>query len=119
MPDLFAALMGPWGEKRFAVRTSRELLRLYQAATAHRSGMSRREIYRWVVMARTGTDADESDAILRAAERSFASWPADRELRFADVVHYLAVSQYLKKAHRMNTRVDMGRLVNRYIPRDL
>ena len=118
MPDLFAAFV-PWGERRFAVRTSREMLQLYRAVSARRSGMTRREIYRSVVMARTGTGADESDAILNAAERSFASWPTDRELRFADVVHYLAVSQYLKDARRMNTRVDMGRLVNRYIPRDL
>src|ERR1700756_3750390 len=107
-----AAFLLPWRERRYAVRISEELLKLYRLVVSGCSATARREIYRRVVMIRTGADADEARAILVRAERSFASWPANRELRFRDVVHYLAVSEYLVFGNRTSTRIDMGRLIN-------
>ena len=46
-------------------------------------------------MARTGSDLNEAEAVLSWAEQSFASWPTERALTFSDVVHYMAVSEYL------------------------
>jgi hypothetical protein len=67
-------------------------------------------------MAYTGVDEDEADMVLRRAEQSFATWPNERELTFADVVHYVAVSQYLTGDERISTRIDMGRLVAGRVP---
>jgi hypothetical protein len=114
-----ATFLLPWREQRYAVRISEELLKLYHLVVSGCSATARREIYRRVVMIRTGADADEARAILVRAEQSFASWPVNRELRFRDVVHYLAVSEYLVFGNRTSTRIDMGRLINGRIPRHL
>jgi hypothetical protein len=108
-----------WHEVRYATRKGRELLTLYRAVAARQAGLARRELYREIVMTYTGATADEAGSLLVQAERSFASWPTVRELTFTDVVHYLAVSQYLAKEKRKATRVDMGRLIAQRIPKDL
>jgi hypothetical protein len=107
-----------WRERRYATRISQELLSLYRIVAARHAGLPRREIYRKVVMARTG-DPDEARTILSWAKQSFASWPSERELTFIDVVHYLAVSEYLATSGRISTRVNMGRLIAGLIPEDL
>jgi hypothetical protein len=114
-----AAFLLPWRERRHAVRISKELLRLYRLVVSGCSSTARREIYRRVVMIRTGADDDEARAILVRAEQSFATWPANRELRFSDVVHYLAVSEYLVFGNRTSTRIDMRRQISDRIPRHL
>jgi hypothetical protein len=114
-----ATFLLPWRERRYADRISKEMLRLYRRVASDCSATARREIYRRVVMIRTGADADEARAILVRAEQSFATWPADRELRFGDVVHYLAVSEYLALGNRTSTRIDMGRVINDEIPKHL
>jgi len=116
--ELVSSLLS-WRESRYAAQTSRDLLKLYWIVAASHSGLSRREIYRKVVMARTGADAEAAEAVLRGAEHSFASWPTDRALTFSDVVHYLAVSEYLTFDTRVGTRIDMGQLVAARIPPDL
>jgi hypothetical protein len=116
--QMLATLL-PWQEIRYAKRTSRDLLELYRAVVARYPGMPRREIYRRVVMAHTGAGPDDAGSILLQAERSFASWPTDRDLTFTDVAHYLVVSQYLADEKRVATRTDMGRAVASQIPKDL
>lgn len=106
-------------ESRYVMQMTRELLQLYRIVAAAHPGLARRDTYRKVVMARTGCDDYEADAVLRRAEQSFANWPSVRDLTFADVVHYLAVSEYLTDEDRIATRIDMGRLVAGRIPRDL
>jgi len=113
------ALPLSWREARYAAKTSDALLRQYWIVAAIHGGSPPREIYRRVVMARAGCDADEAGAVLRRAEQSFASWPTERELTFCDVVHYIAVSEYLAARERISTRIDMGRVIASRIPEDL
>ena len=108
-----------WREGRHAAEVSRELLKLYWIVTASHPGLPRREIYRHIVMARTGADADDAEKVLVRAEESFAAWPAERDLTFSDVVHYLAVSEYLAVGDRTATRIHMGHVVSRLIPQNL
>jgi hypothetical protein len=106
-------------ESRYARETTRELLRLHWIVSASHPGLPRRIIYRKVVMARTGCDEYDADMMLRRAEQSFASWPTERDLTFSDVVHYLAVSEYLTTDDRLATQINMGKLVAGRVPADL
>jgi len=116
--ELAASLVSP-RESRHVAAITRELLKLHRIVSAGDPGLARRDIYRKVVMARTGADPDEADSLLRRAEQSFATWPKTRELTFADVVHYLAVWEYLKKDDRIGTRINMGLLIAGRVPADL
>jgi hypothetical protein len=116
--ELFASLFS-WREAQYAAQVSREMLKLYQIVSASHPGLPRRAIYKKVVIARTGADQDAAEAVLVRAEQSFASWPTDRALTFSDVVHYMAVTEYLAIDDRMATRIDMGRLVAGRIPENL
>jgi hypothetical protein len=116
--ELAASLVSP-RESRYVAAIVRELLKLHWIVSASHPGLPRREIYKKVVMARTGADEDEANSILRRAEQSFALWPKERELTFADVVHYMAVSEYLTGDDRFATRIDMGRLIAGRVPADL
>lgn len=84
-----------WREKRFAVRICKELLRLYRIVSAREPLLSGRPLYHEIVAAFNGGDHAHAAAVLTSAEQSFAIWPVERPLRFADVVHYLAVSEFL------------------------
>ena len=106
-------------ETRYASETSRELLELYWIVSASHPGLARREIYQQVVMARTGANVEDAETLLVRAEQSFATWPTERELTFCDVVHYLAVSEFLAAGSRIGTRINMGRLVAGRIPQRL
>ena len=107
-------------ERHSATVCCRELLKLYHSVAAEHPGQDRSVLYRQVVMSRTGHDAAAANAVLRAAEESFASWPASRELNFRDVVHYLSVSEFLA-AHPESRwlHADMRRIVQSAIPREL
>ncbi len=87
-----ASLVSP-SESRYVAQFTRELLRLHWVVSACHPDLPRRDVYRKIVMAYTGGDDYEADSLLRRAEQSFATWPTARELTFADVVHYLAVSR--------------------------
>jgi hypothetical protein len=113
------ASLSSWREAQYAAQVSRDMLKLYQIVSASHPGLPRRAIYKKVVMARTGSDLNEAEAVLSWAEQSFASWPTERALTFSDVVHYMAVSEYLAVDDRMATRINMGRLVAGRIPEDL
>jgi transposase-like protein len=118
-------LLGPlfvgWQEKHHAAKTSRELLKLYQAIVATRPGIRKEELYRQVVMNRLRVTLAAADAVLDRATESFATWPVERPLTFRDVVHYLAVSEYLASKDYVAswTREDLGRVVASLVPEDL
>lgn len=118
---LFGPLIVGWEEKRYAAKTSRELLRLYEKIATSRPGLSKHELYRQVVMARLGGTLAAADAVLARATESFATWPVERALTFRDVVHYLAVSNYLAtNAEAADwTRENLGRVVSSLIPEHL
>ena len=113
------ALFSPikaWRERQSATLCCRELLKVYYAVAEEHPGLDRTALYRRVVMARTGHDQSTADSILRKAEESFASWPAKRDLNFRDVVHYLAVSEFLASHPRSRwVHADMRRIVQSLI----
>jgi transposase len=118
---LLAPLLVGWQEKHHAARTSRELLKLHQKVAAAHPGLQRRELYRHIVMARLGATPAAADEILARAAESFAAWPVQRALTFRDVVHYLAVSDYLESHHEAGgwTRENLGRVVSSLVPDNL
>lgn len=91
-----ASRLHAWRERRHATRTSRELLALYRDVSADHPDLSDRELYKLVVMARNRCDSIAANAVLDCAEESFAAWPVRRELTLCDVVHYLAVAEFLE-----------------------
>jgi transposase len=105
-------------ERRHAAKTSRELLKLYREVAAARPGLKKQELYRSIVMARAGGAAAAADEVLVRAAESFATWPVERALKFRDVVHYLAVSDYLASNDdgAAWTRENLGRVVALLVP---
>jgi hypothetical protein len=84
-----------WRERRFASACCRDLLKLHQALLAREPGLAGTALYRQLVMTRSGGDAGAADQLLQRAEESFANWPVTRALGLRDLVHYIAVSEYL------------------------
>jgi hypothetical protein len=114
--DAFRWLL-PWRERRFARRISRELLTLHRIVSARNPNLRGRDLYRIVVMARTRADLESAEILLDRAEESFAAWPAPRTLKFCDVVHFIAVSEFL--ASHGNSpwiHANMGREILSRIP---
>ncbi len=109
-----------WRERHFAVTCCREMVKLYrQVATSHPQ-LSGMDLYRQVVMARAGVDSTAADAMLERTRESFAEWPVPRALNFRDVVHYLAVSEFVA-THSQSRWIqsDMKRIVETAVPREL
>jgi transposase len=118
---LFGPLIVGWEEKHHAAKTSRELLKLYGKVAAAHPGLGRHELYRQILMARLGGTLAAADAVLARATESFATWPVERALTFRDVVHYLAVSDYLatNAVAADWTRENLGRVVASRVPEHL
>ena len=114
----FRPLFVGWRERHHAARTSRQLLKLHRKLAAAHPGLSKQQLYRLIVMARLGSTAQAADAVLSRAAESFATWPVERALTFRDVVHYLAVSDYLgaDAALAQWTRENLGRVVAEFVP---
>jgi YHS domain-containing protein len=117
--ELFAGIL-PWRERRFARRVSRELLNQYRIVSAAHPGLRGRDLYRKIVILRTHADPESADTLINQAEQSFAAWPVARELKFCDVVHFIAVSEFL--ASHGNSpwiHANVGREVSSHIPHNL
>jgi hypothetical protein len=109
-----------WREGRHATRTSRELLALYRSVSAEHPELASREQYKLMVMARNGCDAASANDVLECAEESFAAWPSRRNLTLCDVVHYLAVNEFLALhdgKHWIHS--DTSHMVSSRIPHNL
>jgi hypothetical protein len=118
----FVAGLLPWAEQRFARRVSNELLDLYRTVSAKNARLRGRDLYRAIVMARERTGPKSAEALLDQAEESYATWPTSRALMFSDVVHYIAVSEFLAShAHGEAPwiKTDMRREVESRIPHNL
>jgi len=118
---LLGSLFVGWQEKSSAAKTSRELLKIYNSVRAARPELRKRELYRLVVVERLGGTLAAADAVLARAAESFATWPVEREVNFRDVVHYLAVSDYLASNSVAAgwTRENLGSVVASLIPENL
>jgi len=110
-----------WRERRFASRVCSQLLDLYREARQARPGLEGRDLYRHVVARYLTSTAATADRVLQAAEVSFAEWPVTRPLRFRDVVHFLAVDEFLasRKDSTGWTGGTVGRVVSARISADL
>jgi len=118
----FAPLFAGWREKHHAAKTSRQMLELYRSLSAAGGpGLGKEQLYRRVVMARLRVTPAAADKVLARATESFATWPVERALTFRDVVHYLAVADYLASNDGVAewTRENLGRVVSEYIPDNL
>jgi transposase-like protein len=118
---LFGPLFVGWQEKHHAAKTSRELLKIYRTVAAAHPGLDKRQLYRQIVMVRLGGTLAAAEAVLVRAAESFSTWPAERPLTFRDVVHYLAVSDYLASNNDVAdwARENLGRVVASYVPDNL
>lgn len=117
--DIFSGLL-PCRERRFARRIGRELLKLYRIVSARHPDLRGRGLYRTIVISHTRVDPESAEALLDQAEESFAAWPTQRALKFRDVVHFIAVSEFLA-THDNSSWIhsDMGREVASEIPPNL
>lgn len=109
-----------WRERRFASRVCRDMLRLHAETVSRHPGLAGLQLYHHIVAARHGGSKLLADAILERAGQSFAEWPTSRRLNFRDVVHYVAVLEFVV-ANR-NARwihADLKRLVSKAIPHAL
>jgi hypothetical protein len=127
LPDIqeLATAAGPftwllaWRERRFAATCAREMVRLHRELSIRFPELKGLGLYHRVVAARTG-NATAADAVLERAEQSFAIWPVERALTFRDVVHYLAVSEFIAThSHARWVYADMKRIVDAQIPSHL
>jgi YHS domain-containing protein len=109
-----------WRERRFTAQCCRELLELHANVTGGQPNLAGPNLYRTIVMNRTGVDLAAANAVLESAEQSFTAWPVSRELTFRDIVHYLVVSEFV--ATHAGSRwitIDMKRVVHASIPQRL
>lgn len=118
---LLRPLLAGLQEKHYAAKTSRELLRLHRQITTAHPLLMKEDLYRQVVMTRAGGTGAAADAVLARAKESFTTWPVERALTFRDVVHYVAVSEYLAlhEGDEAWTRENFGRVVASMIPDNL
>jgi YHS domain-containing protein len=116
---LLAGLV-PWRERRFARCVARRLVELYRTVSARHPRLRGRDLYREIVIAHKRIDPDSANALLDEAEESYATWPILRTLTFCDVVHFIAVSEFLAShGDAAWIQADMRREVKSQIPRNL
>jgi len=113
-------LLGARAERRYAKQASAQLLYLYRQERHEHPELNPRALYQSVVAQRLGPQAGRAGELVRRAEESFTDWPADRELKFRDVVHYLIFDECMRLGTaREGTKTNMGVVVARVIPDDL
>jgi len=113
-------LLAARAERRYAEQASAQLLQLYRQERRKHPELNHRALYQSIVAQRLGPQAGRATEIVRRAEESFTDWPADRELKFRDVVHYLIFDEYTRMGTvREGTKTNMGVVVARVIPDDI
>ena len=116
----YLAPVWAWREWRFALDRSLDLLDTFRAVAASRPQLSRIELYRAVLTARTGHDDTTISSILAVMQAASASRPVDRPLSLRDIAHHVAVSEFLASYERDRWRyTDARRVVDSLIPRGL
>lgn len=108
-------------ERRYAREASAQLLKLFRLEQREHPDLKGRALYEAVIARRLGANPTVKPAeIVRHAEESFADWPAEREVRFRDVVHYQIFDEYMHQGDvRIGTRTNIGAAVARIIPEEL
>jgi hypothetical protein len=115
-----ADLLAAWHERRFAGRTSLELLDLFWKVQRDNPGMAGRPLYERIAARRLGSEVEGGTLAVNRADESFAQWPRERDLIFRHVVHYLVFEECIRLFdRRAGTRALIGRVVARVIPPEL
>ena len=118
--ELLATPLALWRQRHHAAAVSRQLLKLHSFVAERHPDLKGRALYRQIVMVRSGADIATAERMLNRAEQSFAQWPAQRDLTFADVVHCLAVEEFFAAHGETHwTQAHMGRVVAAKIPDEL
>lgn len=109
-----------WEQRRWATRCCHELMALHAEVSAAHPGLGGLALYRLIVATRLRVQAAAADTVLLQAEQSYSIWPVDRELRFREVVHYLAVTEFTALHGTLPWLAqDTTRIVNELIPHSL
>ncbi|MGH8133915.1 MAG: hypothetical protein ACRETP_11915 [Steroidobacteraceae bacterium] len=107
-------------ETWYARRVSRELLRWYRQVRGEQPQLAGKALYQQVIMRRSKLELSAAIRIVWTAEQSFSVWPTDHDLRFRDVVMYVAIDEYLRSHEGYpGTQTTMAKVVARVIPDDL
>lgn len=121
-PDPWQMLVA-WRERRFVRACCAEMLGLYASTAQAHPGLLGEPLYRAVVAARLGAGGRAVDDVIQGAQVSYAHWPEERELRFRDVVHYLAVSGYCQgrqgQGRKAWLRSNIAGVIDAEIPEEL
>ena len=101
-------------------RVSRRMLGRFRAIVRSKPRLDSTEAYRLLVQDHMHCDSRAADRILLGATQSFAVWPEDRDLQLRDVIHYVAVTEYLQhSAGSRGMRSDVQAVVNAMVPGNL
>ncbi len=103
-------------DNRFAKGESHKALRAYQWVHAARPDLQGRDLYEEIVANCVVNHRETARAYIRHAADSFAAWPANREVRFRDVVSYIIFDQLVVSNQRPDTRADIEAVVASIVP---
>jgi hypothetical protein len=107
-------------ERKTAYETCRSCLRLHREVQQELPHLGGSLLYQEVVRRYTGLGDRESLEVLARAEVSFANWPVERELRFQDVVQYLAAQRCLDgRPADEGISISLGRIIEQQVPAQL
>lgn len=110
-----------YAERRYAKRACKQILELFWREQRTHPELNGRALYEAVIARRLGSHpALGATHIVRRAEESLADWPAERKVKFRDVVHYQVFDEFMRQGKvGVGTRTNIGVTVARIIPDEL
>ena len=107
-------------ERMTAYDTSRQCLRLHSEVQLELPHLSGSLLYQEVVRRFTGLGDKGALELLARAEVSYANWPVERDLRFQDVVQYLAAQRCLEgRPADEGISISLARIIEQRVPGQL
>jgi len=107
-------------ERMTAYETSRSCLKLYQTVQKELPHLGGSLLYQEIVRRYTGLGDRAVLEVLARAEVSFANWPVERDLRFQDVVQYLAAQRCLEgRPADEGISISLARIIEQQVPAQL
>ncbi len=93
--SVFSQIALDWRKRAHARRVTSSMLKLYLIMSKEHSGIEKKELYLLVLTLHFNCSRDTAEELMRSAEESFAIWPVERKLRFRDLVHYVALIEWM------------------------
>ena len=107
-------------EKWYAWRASLAMLTWYRRIRREDPQLVGRLLYERILARRSTLTATSAAETLARIEESYCMWPAERAVRYRDVVTYVVVQDYLASHNVLRgTVTDMRLVVARVISREL